>query len=148
MFVLDIDTLKKIEVPDYYYECSVCGHYHPIEQFRAETTTSGRDRTNCFSCYSMTGMNKLSIATQMKKDSREYKNAIATLEKEKQFLDYSISVVDLAKALRKLPKTARVFVGQNGYYADGKFADCFLPELETTIDDVEFYEIGHSSQNY
>jgi hypothetical protein len=67
----------------------------------------------------------------------------------------SITVAAMIEALSKLPPDAELVVTESGYYSEGEFADCMLPELyvpESAKRGIEtvgsLYRIGHSHQSY
>lgn len=108
-------------------------------------------RTNCVDCYNlpMEEMKALDVATKSIKMSFDYRAAVKAFKIECSYFGNSVSVKEMIAALKKLPKDARLFVGQEGYYADGELASCYVPtEVEKQFDNIDFYSIGYSSQNY
>jgi len=69
----------------------------------------------------------------------------------------AITVKQMIEALSKLPPGAKLVMTESGYYSDGEFAECMLPELYTAeyaSADLGIeaggavYRIGHSHQSY
>lgn len=147
--VIDIDTLKEVKVPSDYRECSVCGkfcHPHSFSRYGNHVTT----RTNCETCYNMPYDDMVSLSENTKKrlNSMEYKNPLDLLHKKAAYFHNSISVGDMIAELSKWDKDDRVFISQDGYYAQGTLADIFLPEYNNiSYDGVTFLCIGSSSQH-
>ena len=148
--IIDIEKLIIIEVPKDYIECSICGKYFPKESYCREGE-SYLSRTNCSSCYhsKMDDMRNLEEEVKKIKNSTKYKSVQTNWIKKKQFYGNSISVGEMIEALQKLSPTDRIFIGQDGYYAEGNFAEIYIPEdFEYADNNIYFYKIGHSSQNY
>lgn len=134
------------EVPDDWIRCLVSGEFRPQDEF----VTDGRWRTNCKRTYELptVDMHNLSAETKLVKNSEEFKKLQSFLQKEKAFEQNSISVKEMIKHLQSLPEGSRLIMTQEGYYADGKFANIFVPEPKEQVNGVQYYTIGHSSQNY
>jgi len=67
------------------------------------------------------------------------------LSKEYNLDVNSVKASDLIKALKKLPKGARVTIKQSGYYAEG---DYVCPYIELKEEKNNVYILGESDQNY
>jgi hypothetical protein len=147
--VMSIETCDIIEVPSDYIECSVCGSWEPPSSYTSEEGGQ-RSRTNCFSCYHTSSdlYSEMKFKVKEKKRSIKYRNNLEECQKKKELFENSILVEDMISALKELPKGARLFIGQEGYYASGECADIFYPEKKKVIDNTAFFEIGYSSQNY
>lgn len=147
--VIDSYTFKHILVPTQWIQCSVCGQYKSPASYR-KPGEERPSRTNCEICYNLPydEFKQAEEKYEQTKKSREYKNSQQQLETKMEYADSSISVEDMIAALQQLPANSRLIVTQEGYYAEGKLAGIFYPEKEQLIDDVQYYSIGHSSQNY
>lgn len=128
-----------------YYCCSLCGYWKIKSIFAPEGIIN---KTNCDSCYRSPSMDAIKVEYQAIENDFNTKILRAKHEKKMkeqwELKQNSISVADMIKALKKLPKDALLVVKQEGYYAEGKYADIFLPQKETDT----VYSIGHSCQNY
>ena len=149
MKIIDIRTVEVIDVPDDYICCSICGVYHPKSEYMKDNETT-QSRTNCSSCYKTDIEKWEEIKTNVEntKKTRKYQTVKRELDDKLQYFGNSISVQEMIDYLLELAPTDRIFIGQEGYYAEGKFADIFKPEFKKSYDNVHFYEIGYSSQNY
>ena len=147
--VIDIKTFNLINVPEQWIQCSVCGVYHSPAEYR-KPDQDYQSRTNCTSCYEMPyeAFKSLARITAETMKTPQYKATQKELKTRIACKKNSISVEDMIASLQLLPPNSRLIVTQEGYYADGEFADIFDPSLEKTIGDVGYYSIGHSSQNY
>lgn len=149
MKVIDIhDHPVIIEVPNNYIECSICGIY----QERSSYTSNGvyQTRTNCKSCYELplADWSYLEESVQAKKNSIMYKQLLQSLKEESCAISNSISVQEMIKALQELPSNTRLIIRQEGYYAEGNYADIYLPGHYKDIGEYSYYSIGISSQKY
>ena len=147
--VIDIKTMTLIQVPDQWIQCSVCGEYHSPAAYR-KPDQEKQSRTNCTSCYEMqwNDMKALEQQTFDIMKSWAYTNVRNKLKMVIAYKRNSISVEYMIAELQKLPANSRLVMTQEGFYAEGSLADIAYPELDNTIDDVAYYAIGHSSQNY
>ena len=147
--VIDIKTFEHIQIPKNWIACSVCGEYHSPESYR-KLDEIRQSRTNCTKCYNLPyeQFKELKLLTEKKKKSQLYRVYGEQLKTKIEYAENSISVGDMIAALQQLPAGARLVMTQEGYYADGKLAGIFCPESEGMVGDVEYYSIGHSSQNY
>lgn len=150
--VVDLDAKAMIEVPSDSIRCSVCGKWKAPSHYRNEGDTD-QSRTNCTACYSMdwADMQALKVKTKERMVGHDIWVLTKQLEKERDLRIYSTPVQTLIAALQKLPSNARVCMTQDGYYAEGDFADLFVSDFEklgATADGQEVYSIGHSAQNY
>ena len=147
--VMSVKTLDVVEVPEDYIQCSICGSWEPPESY-TEREDGKQTRTNCKSCY----ISPSDLWGELKKKRQEAERSEKYLSNKRfeqeriAYFSNSISVQEMVQALQKLPENARLYVGQEGHYANGKFADIFLPELQKTVDDTLYYQIGYSDQNY
>lgn len=148
--VIDLISVSIVEVPDNYIKCSICEGYYPPEDFRKPEQTK-QTRTNCTECYEIDSKEWEKIEARVKavKNSLAYKKLEYDMNTEALYFGNSISVAELIESLQQLAPTDRVFIGQDGYYAEGIFADIGLDmNHKMSIKGVKFYSIGHSSQNY
>ena len=134
-----------VEVPEDYIECTVCGMFKE----RTSYMTDGRmSRTNCFECYNIAPYQAMKDKSDKTKDllknSRLRRQLQENLKKELNLLGSSIPVEEMIEALMKLPKGSKILITQEGYYAQGDFADIQLPEHYKE----NYYSIGNSSQHY
>lgn len=147
--VFDVNTVSMIEVPDDYKKCSVCGKWCEWNSFKNEDEEK-QSRNNCRDCYNMPWeeMKELKIITLEKFKSPAVRKFLAREVRKKEFFHNSISVQDMIEALKTLPKDARIYVGQDGYFAEGRFGEIFTPKHPPEIIyGIQYYAIGHSSQN-
>lgn len=134
------------EVPDDWIQCSVSHEYRPREEFCDPNGV--QVRTNCERTYQMSGMGDYKALCSRVVDCATYKEKLRDFHKEQELIRESVSVEDMIGALKQLPKGSRLCVLQEGYYASGQYADIYFPELHKEVDNVEFYSLGFSSQNY
>jgi len=150
--VIDFWNLKVIEVPDDYKLCTVCGHYkhkHSYGKINEEKKFIPT-RTNCEDCYNLS-TEKFNKVKENKKEyfkSKPVKDFIKKIERKQTLLEESISVEEMIKELKKLPKGSRLVMTQDGYYAEGDLAYIHKPEKFTEVDGTTIFNIGNSSQNY
>lgn len=148
--VIDVNTFSHKQVPKNWIECSVCGEYYQPESYRKEDETH-QTRTNCEVCYNMPyeEMKDLGVRINYEvKKSRRYLNAVMSLRNIINYENNSISVEDMIKYLSELPKNSRLVITQEGYYAQGNLAQIYSPEEQFKTEDITYFSIGHSSQNY
>lgn len=148
--VFDLHSISMIEVPYDYKECSVCGKWCEGDSFKKEDEEA-QSRSNCRDCYMMPweDMKKLKIMTLEKYKSAAVRNFLSREIEKRNFFHNSISVQEMIEALQSLPKDARLYMKQDGYYSEGKFGEIFMPEQDTAvkIDGIEYFAIGYSSQS-
>lgn len=147
--VMSVKTCEPIDVPKNYICCSVCGSWEHPRMF-TKREDGVQDRTNCKTCYEapQESWKEIQENKQDTINSLKYQFNLQKLSESKSYTDNSISVEEMIKALQDLPKGSRLYVGQEGYYAEGKFASIFLPVETKVIDEVHYFEVGYSSQNY
>lgn len=147
--VAGIPAIK--EVPMDWIRCSVSGEYRPAIEFM---TDGVQTRTNCTRTkgLSLEDMEKESEQTKKIQNGPGFQHLAKTLSMTNSAFEYSIPVSEMIEQLQKIQQadpTARVLMTQNGYYADGKFADIHYPEKQLDgVDGISYYSIGNSSQNY
>jgi hypothetical protein len=148
MLVVDINTLKEIEVPTGYHECSVCGEYHPVEEFNNDNSKV-RTRTNCSKCYNLKRddfMKKIEETKNLKKSNKYniIKNNIKRKNEQIQEEQYSsVLVEDLIESLKQLPKGSKVVIEQEGYYCEERYGEIYLnPKLDKKATQ-DIYIIGY-----
>ena len=136
----EIITLDPSKEP--YWCCTVCGIWKSESIF----APNGVTRTNCEACYNLSHdlYVKTDAETQMIANSPETQKLKAHLKNQAEIEFAAIPVEDMIKALKKLPKGSQLVISQQGYYAEGRFADIFLPKKFSE----GVYEIGLSCQNY
>ena len=141
-----------VSVPDDYMRCSVSGEMRPKSEFCNDLGVF--TSTNCLKTYMMPPADMVNLDAQTKSviDSVRFKQLTHRLRKEQEYISCSIPIDDMIESLRKLKSispTARLCIMQEGYYADGAFADIYNePEFKIQIDDVKYYSLGISVQNY
>lgn len=147
--VMSVKTCEPIDVPENYIRCSVCGSWEPPESY-TKREDGVQDRTNCKACYEapQESWKEIKAKKQDAINSLQYQLNLQKLSESKNYMANSISVEEMIEALQELPKGSRLFVGQEGYYADGKFASIYKPIQKKFIDGVTYFEVGYSSQNY
>jgi len=144
------DNTPVIEmVPDNWLQCSISFEYRPPEEFRNEGDQF-QTRTNCTRTYKMRMAEMEALITSVREiiSGDKYKSLANYFAEKNSYMGASISVQEMIDELLKLNPSDRLLVTQDGYYAEGDLACVFEPELKKTIDSVNFYSIGHSSQNY
>lgn len=145
--VFDIETMSFVEVPDNYIKCSICKKWKaPVEYCRNKD--GKQTRTNCESCYMMDfdEMKSLGSATDKILNSEWVRRIRREESDKKEYYENSVPVEMMIEYLQSLPKNSRLFVGQSGYYAEGKFGFVEFPIFKKSIDDIQYYRIGFSSQ--
>lgn len=145
--VFDIETLSMIEVPEDYIRCSICKKWKaPVEYCRNKD--GKQTRTNCESCYMMDfdEMKSLSKRTRKILYSEGVQRILREESDKKAYYENSIPVEMMIEYLQSLPKNSRLFVGQSGYYAEGKFGFVEFPIFKKSVDDIQYYRIGFSLQ--
>lgn len=145
--VFDIETLSMIEVPEDYIRCSICKKWKPAVEY-CQNKDGKQTRTICESCYMMDfdEMKSLGSATD-KILNLEWVRRIRREESDKkEYYENSVPVEMMIEYLQSLPKNSRLFVGQSGYYAEGKFGCVEYPIFKKSFDDIQYYRIGFSSQ--
>lgn len=148
--VIDKINVKVIEVESTDIECSVCRKWKSETSFRRE----GQDRqsrTNCEDCFNMDwdDMKALSASTEemIKKKSNSIFNLKSKLEKRQELFGKSVTVKQLRKMLEALDDDDRVYVAEDGYYADGSYVAISIDDhANQEIDGCKFYEIARSEQ--
>lgn len=145
-------TPQIMEVPDDYIRCSISGELRPKSEFCNDAGV--QTRTNCVRTYFVpTARNAVqSVNTATLMAGPVFKKLQAQLVEEQALLANSQPIGDLIAALRKLQAqnpAARILMSQEGYYAEGRFADLYPePQHYAKSQGVCFYSLGHSSQNY
>mgnify|MGYP007088035475 CR=1 FL=1 len=140
--VIEINQVK--QVPDDHIECSVCGKYQSPDLYRNEGETR-QSRTNCKTCYEAPSESWDKIRAEVDKYKASRQALEDQLAHQSNLLHSSMPVEELIQKLQALPKGSRILMTQEGYYAQGKFADIHGP---VELKDKGFYSIGHSNQNY
>ncbi len=138
--------IKIIEVPKDYYECTVCGEYHPAESFYSEKKAKyliehfgykvcTRTRTNCYKCYTHENMDEFGRCVVEWKNTKEYQDIYNKLFKQAVEINNTISllddknkgmtVIELINQLKQLPPTAKIFMDvfstYDSYSNDGEY---------------------------
>jgi len=147
--VMSVKTCEPIDIPENYICCSVCGSWEHPHMF-TKREDGVQDRTNCKACYEapQESWKEIQANKQDTINSLRYQLNLEKLLESKTYMGNSISVEQMIKALKKLPKGSRLFVGQEGYYAEGKFGSIYEPISKKVIEGINYFEIGYSSQNY
>ena len=142
-----VELLEIKEVPDNWLNCTICGKYHPRESYHVNNI---QVRTNCNNCYELNydDFNILAIETANLYKTIEYKTLVKQLNEELLFLNNSYTPDELIELLKILPKNARVVITETGYYSQSPLADLYPPEKYKTINNIDYYSIGHSEQGY
>lgn len=145
--VFDLTTLTFIEVPEDYIRCSICEKWKPPVEY-CRTKSGKQTRTNCESCYMMDfdEMKRLGRTTHKILQSEGVQRILRIEADKKAYYENSIPVEMMIEYLQSLPKNSRLFVGQSGYYAEGKFGFVEFPIFKKSFDDIQYYRIGFSSQ--
>ena len=144
-----VDGISRImAVPDSYIQCSVSGEFRPPEEFQRDGV---QVRTNCIRTYNMSSddMNVEQQAFLNIQKTADYKKLVKVLCDQNDALANSILVSTMIAWLRELVSqnpNARICMTQDGYYADGKFAQIHAPDVIDSTNNL--YSIGHSYQNY
>ena len=101
MYMVDKLNLKIIEVPENYYECSVCHEWLPESEFIDEGA-KGRTRTNCSACYNM-GFDEMRALSKKNEDFiNKHTCAIADLKDKIEFIDGAYTKAKLRERFEKL----------------------------------------------
>lgn len=145
--VFDIETMSMIEVPEDYIRCSICKKWKPPVEY-CRNKDGKQTRTNCESCYMMDfdEMKRLGNTTNKILQSEGVQRVLRIESNKKAYYENSIPVEMMIEYLQSLPKNSRLFVGQSGYYAEGMFGCIEYPIFKKSIDDIQYYRIGFSSQ--
>ncbi len=129
-----IQNAKRIEVPDNFIECTVCGVWCDPSEFRRENETH-QSRTNCFACYNLDW-----DIFQLKKEERilmlkspEHKREIRALREELEYMSNAVSVETLIAQLQALPKNSFVRIAG---------VDFTAPQLDRVLNNRDYYDIG------
>ena len=139
------------EVPDDYLLCSISGEFRPrIEFCNSEGVYC---RTNCTGTYMMTCNEMSTLETEISaiKKSHKYGELLTLLCKEQVYYAGSISIDSIISDLLELKAKdpgARIVITQAGYYCEGVCADIYSPELVQKLNNINYYSIGNSTQNY
>ena len=156
MQVVELGKIIDID-PDLVQKCSICGRYkkkYHSDVRKLDLTSDDysyiqyRFMTNCNQCFDTSSGEWPSIRAEVARieHSSEHVKLVNQINLINLVLGNSMPVDELIAALQALPSGSRVLIGQSGYYADGRFADIYKPELyECPVENV--YSIGFSSQS-
>lgn len=80
--------------------------------------------------------------------SKAYQDLDKTMEHTLALRAAGVSVAEMKAYLNTLDDNDMLLMAQDGYYADGKYADIYT--YGETIEDggIKYYVIGHSPQQY
>lgn len=140
-----VPTVSK--VPNDWIMCSIFKEYRHPDEFKRDGKIV---RTNCYESYIMPSaeMDDLQLINDSIVGSNEFQTLRQRLINEKFYKENSIPVEEMIEHLKNLPKGCRLVITQEGYYSEGKLANIFSPEYENIVEGIEYFSIGHSSQNY
>ena len=146
--VFDIETLSMIEVPEDYIRCSICKKWKPLVEYCRIKSEKLWPRRNCESCHMMDfdEMKRLEHTTHRILHSEGVQRILRIEADKKAYYENSVPVEMMIEYLQSLPKNSRLFVGQSGFYAEGKFGFVEFPIFKKSFDDIQYYRIGFSSQ--
>lgn len=137
-YVIDAISLKVIEVPDDYIECSVCHKWMPKVSYCDKHGV--QVRTNCEECYHL----KHEELVELQKKNRDFINAnwrsgkMHKLDKERSALRESITKEELVamfnEAMSKIPDGAKICAAE---YTNDNFdqpvEDYMIPYFDPTL---------------
>lgn len=140
------------DVDDSWLQCSVTGEFRPPSEFSSDGIN--QTRINCTRAYTMP-MSEMVLSKKLKKtvmESAKYLSMSMQLSVARSLNENSILATDMIEILRGLIEfhgdNVRVCMTQEGYYAEGRFAD--IGEIHCLGADYlgnDVVSIGHSAQN-
>jgi len=146
------EKITQEEVPDDYILCSISGEYRPKDEF---CTDEKMTRTNCYRTYIAKSEDNTALRAKVKviQDSNEYRVKCNELRLKGELnfnSEYASEMIETLQCLiKEHGENVRVLMTQEGYYADGKYADLIPPEkVGVDIEGNAVFSIGHSTQNY
>ena len=164
MRVVELGKIRELDDNKLWVKCSMCGVYKEPkgnEFFNKEKaegilkdfphqfkTVPKQTRTNCEACYNAKDQDAVERNRLEAESSKEHKKLLHDFEKLSDYNSHSIKVSDFIKELKKLPKDARVYIYQEGYYVEGEFGNIGVDSEPEIIMGEEFYSVGSSYQNY
>lgn len=131
--VCDILTNALIEVPVTFIQCNNCLEYN------SQTVIVNSICPRC--------ENNLESRKIQKEQRHDFFTLQNDLLDKKKLDERSVNVSDMIEALQLLPLNSKLYIKQDGYYADGNYAECYLPKPEFTKDGIQYFEIGYSEQS-
>lgn len=149
-----------ITVPKSFIKCSICGIYKRRGMYAKDgLDESPQDRTNCDVCYHVDHKewDKIKAAVKEAEDNPPEEAKLEMVQIK--INENSVAVEDLIESLQGLPNGSRIVIEQDGYYAEGKFAQIYMPQKvkpedvtekakDVNCESIELYSIGRSYQNY